>query len=78
MKKSYGHIFVFKVVKTQDPDNHKCSSYSNGLNAQRSLSLSNSNGFGRNIIIFGTDMSPSVHLDNNKKLVKARFFVKVQ
>ena len=53
MKKSYGHIFDFKVVKTQDPDNHKCSSYSNGLNAQRSLSLSNSNGFGRNIIIFG-------------------------
>ena len=29
MKKSYGHIFDFKVVKAQDPDNHKYSSYSN-------------------------------------------------
>ena len=64
MKKSYGHIFDFKVVKAQDPDNHKYSSYSNWLDARRSLSLSNSNEFGRNIIIFGTDMSPSVHLDN--------------
>ena len=36
------------------------------------LSLSNGSEFGKNIIIFGADMSPSIHIDNKKKYILIR------
>ena len=35
--------------------------------AHRSSSLSDGSGFGKKVIIFGADMSSSVHIDNKKK-----------
>ena len=33
------------------------------------VSLSNGSGFGKNLILFGTDMSSSMHVDNKKKYI---------
>ena len=33
------------------------------------VSLSDGSGFGKNLILFGTDMSSSVHVDNKKKYI---------
>ena len=38
--------------------------------------LSDDSGFGKNVIIFGADMSSSAHIDNKKKDIL--FLVKVQ
>ena len=48
-----------------DIDEHKYSGYSSGFDRKGTFSVGS--GLGRNCIIFGVDMSSSVHLDNKKK-----------
>ena len=48
-----------------DIDEHKYSGYGSGFDRKGTFSVGS--GFGRNCIIFGVDMSSSVHLDNKKK-----------
>ena len=43
------------------------SGYGVGFNAGRRFSLSDGNGFGKNKIMFGADMSSYGHVDNRKK-----------
>ena len=48
-----------------DIDQYKYSGYGIGFDRKREFSFGN--GFGRNYIIFGADMSFSVHVDDKKK-----------
>ena len=60
-------LFGFvKLTKNADPDKYKYSSYGIGFDS-RSEFLFTDGSFGKNIIIFGADMSSSVHVDNKKK-----------
>ena len=56
-----------KLTKNADPDKYSCSAYGIGFDANSSFSLSNSNGFGKNVTILGVDNTFSVHADNRKK-----------
>ena len=58
-----------------DIDYYKCSGYSIGFDKKRKFSFGN--GFGRNCIIFGADMSGSVHANGKAKniLVLGKDFV---
>ena len=51
-----------KFVKNADIDKYKYSGY--GIGFDRRGTFSTANGFGKNVIIFGVDMSFSVHVDN--------------
>ena len=53
------------LTKNNDIDEHKYSGYSTGFDRNGKFSIGN--GFGRNCIIFGVDMSFSAHVDNKKK-----------
>ena len=53
------------LTKNSDIDKNKYSEY--GIGFDRGNVYSVGNGFGRNVIIFGADMSSSVHVDNNGK-----------
>ena len=53
------------MTKNVDIDEYKYSGY--GIGYDRRGSFSFGNGFVRNFIIFGVDMSSSVHVDNKKK-----------
>ena len=53
------------LTKYNDIDKYKYSGY--GIGFDRKGIFSVSNGFGRNCIIFGVDMSSSVHIDKKKK-----------
>ena len=55
------------LTKNSDPDKYSCFGYGKGFNARRSFSLSAGSGFGKNVTIFGSDMSLSLHIDNKKK-----------
>ena len=46
-------------------DKHKCSRYDIGSDRKGTFSVGN--GFGRNCIIFGVDMSHATHVHNKKK-----------
>ena len=48
-------------TKHIDIDEYKCSGYGIGFDSEGTFSV------GRNCIIFGVDMSSSVHIDNRKK-----------
>ena len=50
------------LTKHADIDQYKYSGY--GIGFDRKGEFSFGNGFGRNCIIFGVDMSSSVHVDN--------------
>ena len=56
---------VVKLTKNPDIDKYKYSGY--GIGFDRNEKFSVYNGFGTNCIIFGVDMSSSVHVDNKKK-----------
>ena len=58
----FGDVSLTKHV---DIDQYKYSGY--GIGFDRKGEFSFGNGFGRNCIIFGVDMSSSVHVDNKKK-----------
>ena len=54
------------LTKHADTDQYKYSGYGIGFDRHGSFS-SPSIGLGRNVIIFGVDMSSSAHIDNKKK-----------
>ena len=54
-----------KLTKRVDVDLYKYSGYGIGFDKQGSYSIGNE--VGRNVIIFGVDMSSSSHIDNKKK-----------
>ena len=53
------------LTKHADIDQHKCSGF--GIGFDRKGEFSFGNGFGRECIIFGADMSSSVHANNKTK-----------
>ena len=62
--------FLFGAVslnKNNDIDKYKYSGY--GIRFDRKEEFSFGNGFGRNCIIFGVDVSSSAHIDNEKKYI---------
>ena len=54
------------LTKNASIDKYGCSRYGIGFDRRGSFSFSG-DGFGNNVIIFGVDMSSSVHVDNKKK-----------
>ena len=56
------------VTLTKNADIEKCkySGYSIGFDRRSSFSFTGG-GFGQNVLIFGADMSSSIHIDNNGK-----------
>ena len=55
------------LTKHVDIDQYKYFRY--GIGFDRKLEFSFGNGFGKNCIIFGVDMSSSVHVHNQKKIL---------
>ena len=55
-----------KLTKNADIDKYQYSGYGIGFYRKGSFSFPGG-GFGQNVIIFGVDMSSSVHVDNKKK-----------
>ena len=64
-----------KVTKNLDIDKYRYSGYGIGFDRKRAFSFGN--GFGQNVIIFGADMSSSIHASNKAKniLVLGKDFV---
>ena len=61
--------FLFGAVtltKNDDIEKYKYSGYGIGFDRRSSFSFT-SGGFGQNVLIFGADMSTSIHTDNKKK-----------
>ena len=56
-----------KLVKNADIDKYKYFGYSIGFDRCGTFSVAN--GFGKNVINFGVDVSSSVHVDNKKKYI---------
>ena len=54
------------LTKNADIDKYGYSGYGIGFDRRSSFSFPGG-GFGQNILIFGVDMSSSVHIDNKKK-----------
>ena len=59
-----------KLTKHINIDEYKYSRYGIGFDRKRKLSVGN--GFGRNCIIFGVDVSSSLHVDNEKEDIQER------
>ena len=59
-----------KLTKHINIDEYKYSRY--GIGFDRKSKLSVGNGFGRNCIIFGVDVSSSLHVDNEKEDIQER------
>ena len=55
-----------KLTKNADPDIYKYSGYSIGFDSCSEFLFTNGS-IGRNVIIFGADMSSFVHVDNKNK-----------
>ena len=55
------------LTKNVDSDEQKYSGH--GIGFDRKGTFSVGNGFGRNCIIFGVDMSSSVHVNSKKKYI---------
>ena len=55
-----------KLTKNADQDRYKYSGYSKGLDSRSEFSLTDKS-MKKNVIIFGADMSSSVHIDNKVK-----------
>ena len=56
------------MTKNADIDKYKYSGYGTGFDRYGFFSYP-SGGTGRNVIIFGVDMSPSTKIDNRKKYI---------
>ena len=54
------------LTKNADIEKYKYSGYGIGFDRRSSFSFPNG-GFGQNVLIFGADMSSSIHIDNKKK-----------
>ena len=59
---------LVKLTKNADPDKYKYSGYGIGFDSRSEFSLPDGT-MGRNVIIFGADMSSSVHVDNKRKYI---------
>ena len=59
----FGAVTLTKHVNT---DKYGYSGYGIGFDRKGSFSFPNG-GYGQNVIIFGVDMSSSIHIDNKKK-----------
>ena len=55
-----------KLTKNADPHKYKYSGYGIGFDSRSEFSIT-CGSIGTNVIIFGVDMSPSVHIDNKNK-----------
>ena len=55
------------VSLTKNPDIDKYKYSGHGIGFDRKGTFSFGNGFGKNCLIFGIDISSSVHVDNKKK-----------
>ena len=55
------------LTKNVDIDKYGCSGYGIGFDRKGSFSFSGG-GYGKNVLIFGVDMSFSTHIDNKKKI----------
>ena len=58
-------IWIFKLTENVDIDKYGNSGYGIGFNRETSFSIGNETG--KNIIIFGVNMSSSARIDNRKK-----------
>ena len=56
-----------KLTKNDNPDKYKYSGYGIGFDSREEFSLSDGS-YGKNVIVFGADMSSSVHVDNEGKI----------
>ena len=54
------------LTKNADIEKYKYSGYGIGFDRRSSFSFP-SGGFGQNVLMFGADMSSSIHIDNKKK-----------
>ena len=54
------------LTKNADIEKHKYSGYGIGFDRRLSFSFTGG-GFGQNVLIFGADLSTSIHIDNKKK-----------
>ena len=57
-----------RLINNADIDEYRYSRYGIGFDRRGSFSFPGG-GFGINVIIFGVDMSSSVHVDNKKKAI---------
>ena len=57
------------MTKNADPDKYSYSGCGIGLNAYGSFVSSDGSGFGKNVMIFGADISSSVHNDKKKGIL---------
>ena len=55
-----------KLTKNADPHKYKYCGYGIGFDSRSEFSIT-CGSIGKNVIIFGVDMSPSVHIDNKNK-----------
>ena len=55
-----------KLTKNADPDKCKYSGYEIGFDSRSEFSFTDGS-VGKNVIIFGADISSSVHIDNENK-----------
>ena len=63
--------YLFQAAKLTTnfyPDKYKYSTYGIGFHPHESFRLSDGSGFGKKLIIFGADISQSVHVDNKKNI----------
>ena len=58
---------AIKLTKNVDLDKYKYSAYGIGFDAGGVFILFNGREFGKNVIIFGADMSSSEHVNNREK-----------
>ena len=61
----FGYV---KLIKNTDPYKYSYSGYGNGFDSHSIFSLPNFD-WGKNVIIFGVDMSLSVHIDNYNNII---------
>ena len=54
------------LTKNADIEKYRYSGYGIGFDRRSSFSFPSS-GFGQNVLIFGADISTSIHIDNKKK-----------
>ena len=58
------------LTKNADIEKYKYSGYRIGFNRRSSFSFPEG-GFGQNVLIFGVDMSSSIHIDNKKRHINS-------
>ena len=60
------HFVAVTLTKNADIEKYEYSGFGTGFDRRSSFSFPGG-GFGQNALIFGVDMSSSVHINNKKK-----------